>query len=122
MSARPASHEALRSQWPRGPLAALGLALGLCGAAAGQSVPTGYQQYHVIGHEQHVFNMMQAVWSVEGGTPPTAPFEMRSVVSAVASADSQRIYYDHWEDGFDPGLVSTFPGFPNPQQASTLVF
>jgi hypothetical protein len=33
----------------------------------------------------------------------------------------RKIYYDHWEDGLDTGLNSTFPTFPNPQQTSTLV-
>lgn len=97
------------------------VSLGAARPVAAATVPTGYQQYHVVGHEQHVFNFMQSVWTVEGGAP-AAPFEMRSVVSAVASADSQIIYYDQWEDGFDAGLVETFPTFPNPQQASTLVF
>ncbi len=89
-----------------------------CSTTSGSSVPTGYQEYYVLGRESHVYNMMERVATAEGaalGTNAT-----HSVVSAVAAANGQIIYYDHWEDGLDAGLDTSFPTFPNPQQASTL--
>ena len=81
---------------------------------AGVIVPTGRQDYFVLGHEQHVWNMMQRVRSGEGG--PAFQNGMNSVVSAVASADGQVVTYDHWED------AGGFEADPwNPVQATTLV-
>ena len=77
-----------------------------------QSVPTGYQDYFVLGFEQHVWDMMEKVRSVEGG----AAFAdgMDSVVTAVASADNQVLYYDHWEDSLEFDILL-------PVQSTTLV-
>src|SRR5687767_9989773 len=75
-------------------------ALGLSAATAhAQSVPTGRQQYFVLGHEQHVYNLMARVAAGEG--LPISGNRMNSVVSLVASADGQIVYYDQWEDGFE---------------------
>jgi hypothetical protein len=60
---------------------------------SGVIVPTGRQDYFVLGHEQHVWNMMQRVRSGEGG--PAFQNGMNTVVSAVASSDGQVVTYDH---------------------------
>ena len=77
-----------------------------------QTVPTGIQEYFILGHEQHVWNMMSKVEAGQGG----GAFDdaMNSLVTAVASADNQVIYYDHWEDGLEANVLI-------PVQASTLV-
>ncbi len=76
------------------------------------TVPTGYQEYFVLGYEQHTWDMMDKVQNGQGG----AQFGngMNSVVTATASADNQVVFYDHWEDGFEADLL-------NPVQASTLI-
>ena len=84
-----------------------------------QSVPTGVQEYYVLGWEQHIWDMMDRVQNAQGG----AQFVdgMNSVVTATASADNQVVYYDHWEDGLDAELAN-FPDVdPSQLQASTLV-
>ena len=97
--------------WPGLFLAAFTL---LAAPAGAQQIPTGYQEYFVLGNEQHVWLLLNRVITGEGGGYVAAN-GMNSVVSAVASADGQRIYYDHWEDGLEANLLS-------PVQASTLVF
>jgi uncharacterized repeat protein (TIGR01451 family) len=96
-----------------------GLALAVCAGGAApvsaQQVPTGYQEYYVLGHEQHVWLLLNRVVTGEGAGTYTAANGMNSVVSAVASADGQRLYYDHWEDGLEADLL-------NPAQATTWVF
>ncbi|MEM6453611.1 MAG: C25 family cysteine peptidase [Acidobacteriota bacterium] len=109
----------------------LALLLSLTGAASFQAqtlpargaVPSGFQEYFVVGHEDHVWQMMRATAQDEGfedfltGAPGVGDLFVRgmnSVVSIVASADGQVIYFDHWEDGFEPDLL-------NPGQASTTV-
>lgn len=101
----------------RTPLARIALFAALClvvtaGTAFAQSVPTGYQEYYVLGHEQHMWDMMDKVQNGQGG----AQFAngMNSVVTATASADNQVVYYDHWEDGFEADIFS-------PIQISTLI-
>ena len=79
---------------------------------AAQSVPTGFQEYFVLGFEQHVWNMLTRVQTLEGG--PAFANGMNSVVSATASADNQVIIYDHWEDGLEANPQA-------PVQASTLI-
>ena len=93
----------------RTPLARIALFAALClvvtaGTAFAQSVPTGYQEYYVLGHEQHMWDMMDKVQNGQGG----AQFAngMNSVVTATASADNQVVYYDHWEDGFEADIFS----------------
>jgi uncharacterized repeat protein (TIGR01451 family) len=98
--------------WP-GRLFLATLALAATPAAA-QQIPTGYQEYFVLGHEQQVWNLLNRVVLGEGGGGYTQASGMNSVVSSVASANGQRIYYDHWEDGLEPDLL-------NPVQATTWV-
>ncbi|MEM7248232.1 MAG: DUF11 domain-containing protein, partial [Acidobacteriota bacterium] len=78
-------------------------------AARAQTVPTGYQEYHVVGHEQHVLDFM------ETATGADFPDGTDSIVSMTASADGQVVRYDHWEDGFEVDIL-------NPVQPTTLVF
>ena len=83
-------------------IASLAVVILLTGSAASQTVPTGVQEYFILGWEQHIWDMMDRVQNAQGG----AQFDdgMNSVVTATASADNQVIYYDHWEDGIDAGL------------------
>ncbi len=83
------------------------------GIASAQDIPTGYQRYHVIGHEQHVWDMFQYVRDQQG-SGDFADY-VRSIVSITASSYNQVIIYDHWEDGFEADI-------DNPVQSSTLVF
>ena len=95
------------------------LAVLTAAAVGAQSVPTGVQEYYVLGWEQHIWDMMDRVQNGEGG----AQFVngMNSVVTATASADNQVIYYDHWEDGPDAELAN-FPDVDTSSlQLSTLV-
>ncbi len=102
--------------WVR--LAALALIAVFAGTLSAQTVPTGVQEYFILGWEQHIWDMMDRVQNGQGG----AQFDdgMNSVVTATASADMQVIYYDHWEDGVDAGLVN-FPDTIGGLQTSTLV-
>ncbi|MEM7349846.1 MAG: hypothetical protein AAF657_03505, partial [Acidobacteriota bacterium] len=79
---------------------------------AAQAIPTGLQEYFVLGYEQHTWDMMAKVEAGEGGGPLADG--MNSLVTATASADNQIIYYDHWEDGLEADIF-------NPVQASTLI-
>jgi uncharacterized repeat protein (TIGR01451 family)/fimbrial isopeptide formation D2 family protein len=78
-----------------------------------QSVPTGYQDYLVLGNEEHVWRFFGLINTGEGG-PGFPQAAMASVVGASASADGQVVYYDQWEDGFEANPLS-------PVQATTLV-
>ena len=65
----------------------------------GVLVPTGRQEYFVLGYEQHLYNMLNRIYDEYGA--PLGSNRMNSVVSVVASADDQVVTYDHWEDGLD---------------------
>ncbi|MDA8019639.1 MAG: C25 family cysteine peptidase [Thermoanaerobaculia bacterium] len=82
------------------------------------SVPTGYQDFRIVGNEEHVWDMLQTIAAAETATSFDigAGFlsAMNSVVTLTASADSQVVIYDHWEDGFEADIL-------NPVQATTLV-
>lgn len=88
------------------------MVLGWSPSLSAQSVPTGLQEYFVLGYEQHVWDMMSKVEAGQGGG--AFADAMNSLVTAVASADNQVIYYDHWEDGLEANIF-------NPVQASTLI-
>ena len=91
-------------------------ALAFVGAlpAQAQQIPTGYQEYFVLGHEQQMWNLLNRVVLGEGGGTYTTANGMNSVVSAVASANGQRFYYDQWEDGLEANLLA-------PVQATTWI-
>ncbi len=76
--------------------------------------PTGYQEYYVLGYEEHA---RRAFLAINDGSPPTelADGYICSTVSLVATADFQIIYYDHWEDGYEADLL-------NPVQSTTRVY
>ena len=91
----------------------------LLGAAAGAElpgvvVPTGRQEYFVLGYEQHLYNMLRRIYDEWGAALATN--RMNSVVSAVVSADDQIVTYDHWEDGLEADPWSLTPSL-----ATTLV-
>lgn len=92
-------------------LAVAGMVIG-SGLASAQAVPSGYQEYFVLGHEQHVWDMMNKVNLGESG--PVLVEGSNSLVTATANADLQVIYYDHWEDGYEADIF-------NPIQDSTLI-
>ena len=78
--------------------------------APGVVVPTGRQEYFVLGYEQHLYRMLARVYDEYGAALATN--RMNSVVSAVVSADDQIVTYDHWEDGLDadPWNTTLAPG------------
>ncbi len=88
------------------------------GSIGAQTVPTGVQEYFILGWEQHLWDMMDRVQNGEGG--PQFDDGMNSVVTATAAAANQTLYYDHWEDGYDAGLDG-FPGTIGSLQSTTLV-
>ncbi|MCP4660269.1 MAG: hypothetical protein GY856_33125, partial [bacterium] len=116
---QPKGHEALtRSSRALRVVLAWTAAAIAAGSLFAATVPTGFQAYHIIGHEQHVWDMMFNLATGEGAASfdnsPTFINGMSSVVTATASADGQIMYYDHWEDGFEADIQS-------PVQATTLV-
>jgi hypothetical protein len=100
--------------WLRFALAAL---LALAGAAAShaQTVPTGFQEYIVLGHEEHVYNLNNRPVQGQAFVGYALSGGMRSIVSATASSDDQIVTYDHWEDGLEPDKF-------NPVQPTSLIF
>lgn len=75
---------------------------------------SGFQEYFVLGHEEHVWNMMDRVRQSEAATAFPAPNRMNSVVSVTSTSDGQIVTYDHWEDGFEPVIAT-------PVQSTTMV-
>jgi len=77
--------------------------------------PTGYQEYYVLGYEEHAW---RAFLAINDDDPDPAGLQIGricSTVSLVATADHQVIYYDHWEDGYEADLL-------NPVQSTTEVY
>ncbi|HDD24230.1 MAG TPA: hypothetical protein ENF52_02205, partial [Chloroflexi bacterium] len=77
------------------------------------ALPTGFQEYYVLGSEEQIWRMFDYIESQEGGSTINA--DMCSVVTLVATADNQVIYYDHWEDGYEADLL-------DPAQTTTEVY
>ncbi len=69
--------------------------------ARAATVPTGFQEYHVIGQEQPVWDMFNRPVIGQPFVGFTLSNAMLSVVSATVSSTNQIIYYDHWEDNVD---------------------
>ena len=69
--------------------------------ARAATVPTGFQEYHVIGQKQHVWDMFNRPVIGQPFVGFTLSNAMLSVVSATASSANQIVYYDHWEDNAD---------------------
>jgi fimbrial isopeptide formation D2 family protein/uncharacterized repeat protein (TIGR01451 family) len=81
-----------------------------------QSTSAGFQDYIVLGREQQVRNfLIDHVLENEGVDSIDGVHDVESVVTLTATLDNQRVYYDHWEDGFDDGI----PGIPS--QSTTIV-
>ncbi len=76
------------------------------------SLPVGFQEYYVLGYEEHVW---QAFIEIDDSNPPVLPGRICSTVNLVATANYQIVYYDHWEDGYEADLL-------NPIQATTEVY
>ena len=74
----------------------------------------GYIAYYVPGNEQLIADMYRDMYPDQ----PVLAKTMRLVAVSI-SRDNTRLYYDHWEDGYDPGLIS-FP--PQATQSSTEVY
>ncbi len=74
--------------------------------------PTGYQEYYVLGYEEHIWRAFRAIYD---GDDSNIPGQICSTVSLVATADYQVVYYDHWEDGYEADLL-------NPVQPTTEVY
>lgn len=81
-----------------------------------QTVPTGFQEYHVVGQEQHIWDMLNRPVIEQASVGFFLANSMRSVVSVTASSDNQIIYYDQWEDGFEANILTV------QTQNTTLVF
>lgn len=80
--------------------------------AAAAAQPTGYQEYYVLGYEEHIWRASLQIYE---GPDNDIPGRICSTVSLVATADHQVIYYDHWEDGYEADLL-------NPIQSTTEIF
>ena len=93
--------------------------------ARAATVPTGFQEYHVIGQEQHVWDMFNRPVLGQPFVGYTLSNATLSVVSVTASSASQIVYYDQWEDNTDvtgDGIPDFEQDIVNVQtQAQTLV-
>jgi len=74
--------------------------------------PTGYQEYYVLGYEEHIWRAFLGIYD---GSDSDIPGLICSTVSLVATANYQVVYYDHWEDGYEANLL-------HPVQSSTQVY
>ena len=81
----------------------------LCGndLVIAEEIPAGFQEYVVLGRDSQVFDFLKAV--ANGERSPLSQTAMESVVTLTASLNGQKIYYDHWEDGYDDDPISS-PG------------
>ncbi|MEO8359669.1 MAG: C25 family cysteine peptidase [Vicinamibacteria bacterium] len=86
-------------------LLALAVMLGLSAVPAHAQGSAGFSEYMVLGSDDHVWRLMERVRATEGGAFVAGAARMNSVVSATSTADNQIIYYDHWEDGFEPNDI-----------------
>jgi uncharacterized repeat protein (TIGR01451 family) len=86
-------------------LAAAGL-LVLCASPALAQVPAGYSEYYIPGDEDNLSLALCTHGSTSNACTSTST---HAVISVTAWADNTRVYYDHWEDGynFDPANPTT---------------
>jgi len=103
--------------WGRGgqvafPLVCMVVLLSLLIPTPANAQPAGYQEYYVLGYEEHVW---RAFVAINDGTSSDPPGNICSTVSLVATANYQVIHYDHWEDGYEADLL-------NPTQDTTEVY
>lgn len=105
----------MSSRQPRKPLfilLILATILYLGSNVFGQTIPAGYQEYHVIGNDEHIWKMFNLIAAAEQGT--AFPGQAYSIVGVACSTNNQIVYYDQWEDQLEGNPLS-------PLQASTLV-
>jgi uncharacterized repeat protein (TIGR01451 family) len=96
---------------------AISFLVAVCGAMAlthfasfpTHALPTGFQEYYVLGYEEHVWRAFDTIY--DGSIPNW----ICSTIGLVATADYQVVYYDHWEDGYEADLL-------NPTQSSTEIY
>jgi uncharacterized repeat protein (TIGR01451 family) len=103
----------------------LGVVLAAAAATAAYPQAAGFQEYFVLGNEQHVWTFMERVRQTENAAAFAASNRMNSIVSMTATVDGQVIYYDHWEDNVDynaDGVLDFEPNVGTPVQANTLIF
>ena len=100
------------------------LLLTLTSAAQAATVPTGFQDYRIVGDDQQVWDMLDRVCDGETGSASCQDASsnfvadaMLSVVTITVSSDDQVIYYDQWEDGTDTGIPNS-----SPSDDTTLIF
>ena len=77
----------------------------------------GLQEYYVLGYEEHIYRMVVSTGAVDSSDPQQR--YMASIVDVTITADSQVVYYDHWEDGYEPDLLNPLQTGPI---TGTLVF
>jgi uncharacterized repeat protein (TIGR01451 family) len=105
--------------WRGGLRLAVVAAVALLGAGRLVSAQVaGYQDYFVLGYDQHIWNFMERVRQGEAQAAFPAPARINSVVSLATTVDNQVVYYDQWEDGYetDANLLAGTPA-----QNTTLV-
>lgn len=73
--------------------------------------PAPVQTYYVPLPEDELFDTFDAI------NAPQASGNVNSAISIAAAADGTKVYYDHWEDGYDPN-----PTNPSLRQSTTEVF
>jgi hypothetical protein len=75
----------------------------------------GFQDYFVLGDDEHIWDFMDRISQMEGaGGGFPAPARLNSVVSLATTVDNQIVTYDHWENGFEADINA-------PVQATTLI-
>ena len=103
----------------------VGVVLALAAASAAYPQAAGYQEYYVLGNEQHVWTFMERVRQTENAAAFAASPRMNSIVSMTATVDGQVIYYDQWEDNVDynaDGVLDFEPNVATPVQTNTMIF
>lgn len=73
--------------------------------SAVMALPTGLQEFYVLGWEPHVYAVFN---DVDQKNDPES-FEhgrMSSVISFTVAADGQVVIYDHWENGYEPDALN----------------
>jgi len=93
------------SQMLRAACAVLGaLALLLAGSAASAANPTPVQLFYVPFPEDELLQGLQAI---ESGGPSNAPTNpVTTYISIAAVANNTIVYYDQWENGYDPDIAN----------------
>ncbi len=70
------------------------------------ALPTGFQEYYVLGYEEHAWRAFLAINDDDPDPIGLLEGKICSTVSLVATADHQKVYYDHWEDGYEADLLN----------------